>query len=131
MKHAQLGGAIVVNPDGKIIIVHNGDVDTWGFPKGHVEAGETNLETARRELAEETGVVDAELVRELGTYQRMSRKNKELKNIHMFLFRSSVMDFKPTERKITEVRWVTIDEAAVMLTYEKDREFLKSLDLSL
>lgn len=28
----------------------------WGFPKGHMEAGETELETALREVKEETGV---------------------------------------------------------------------------
>ena len=33
----------------------------WSFPKGHPEGDETPLETARRELAEETGLKDAEL----------------------------------------------------------------------
>lgn len=30
----------------------------WAFPKGHPEVGETHLQTARRELAEETGLAD-------------------------------------------------------------------------
>ena len=30
----------------------------WGFAKGHVEEGETEEETARREVAEETGIKD-------------------------------------------------------------------------
>lgn len=28
----------------------------WGFPKGHVEAGETDVQAAQREVAEETGI---------------------------------------------------------------------------
>ena len=33
----------------------------WDFPKGHVEDGETELQTALRELAEETGITDVEV----------------------------------------------------------------------
>lgn len=33
----------------------------WGFPKGHLEGSESELEAARRELWEETGIKDIEI----------------------------------------------------------------------
>jgi 8-oxo-dGTP pyrophosphatase MutT (NUDIX family) len=42
-----------------LLVQHNGG--HWSFPKGHPEAGETPVQTAKRELAEETGVVNLTL----------------------------------------------------------------------
>ena len=44
--------------------------DRWDLPKGHVDRGETEYETALRELHEETGIRDAEL--ELDPHFRFS-----------------------------------------------------------
>ena len=40
----------------KYVLVQSASGGHWGFPKGHVENGETERETALREIAEETGV---------------------------------------------------------------------------
>ena len=131
MKPIELAGAIVVNTKGQIVVVYNSDAQSWSFPKGHVEVGESHLEAAKRELAEETGITNAEFVGELGSYQRLNRRGTELKNMNMFLFRSSAETFRPTEPKITEVRWATVDEAVKILTHQKDGDFLKSIKESL
>ena len=34
----------------------------WDFPKGHVDPGETDLDTALRELQEETGITAVEII---------------------------------------------------------------------
>lgn len=47
-------GAIVINED-KVLLIHQYN-DVWGFPKGHMESGETEAETAIREVKEETNV---------------------------------------------------------------------------
>lgn len=51
-------GSIIVakNPTPKILVVKNKNSKTWGFPKGHVELGETEHQTALREVYEETGL---------------------------------------------------------------------------
>jgi len=41
----------------QFVLVKSGANGTWGLPKGHVEANETERETALREIAEETGVL--------------------------------------------------------------------------
>jgi 8-oxo-dGTP diphosphatase len=43
------------------VYVQHQDRDTWEIPGGHIEAGETALEAAHRELKEETGALDYEL----------------------------------------------------------------------
>lgn len=52
---------IVSQYDGQWILCKHRDRDTWEVPGGHRDAGETILETARRELYEETGAVSFDL----------------------------------------------------------------------
>lgn len=129
MKHGEIGGAVVINKEGKIIVVYNSHADTWSLPKGHIDEGETPLETTRREIIEETGLIDVDFVEELGTYQRLNYKGDEFKNMHMFLFRTPTSSgaHKPTDPQITETRWLTIAEAMKLLTHKKDAEFLASI----
>lgn len=52
-------GALVLNPEGEILIGHrvkDGETPSWCLPGGHVEAGESFEEAALREVAEETGL---------------------------------------------------------------------------
>ena len=49
---------IIAKTDGKWVFCKHRERDTYEFPGGHREPGETILETARRELWEETGAID-------------------------------------------------------------------------
>ena len=49
---------IIAKTEGKWIFCKHKERDTLEVPGGHREAGETILETAKRELKEETGAVD-------------------------------------------------------------------------
>ena len=53
-KREKACGCIIID-DGKVLLVqqHQG---FWGFPKGHVENGETEIQTAIREVKEETNI---------------------------------------------------------------------------
>lgn len=53
---------ILARYDGKWIYVRHQNRDTWEIPAGHIEDGEDADETARRELAEETGAIKFEIV---------------------------------------------------------------------
>ena len=60
MSVPKLGAIAVVVHEGRVLLVQRRkepNAGTWGFPGGHVELGETALDAAVRELAEETGVV--------------------------------------------------------------------------
>lgn len=59
-----LGAIAVVHHHGQFLLVQRRkapNAGTWGFPGGHVELGETALDAAARELAEETGVIGTPL----------------------------------------------------------------------
>lgn len=59
---------------------------TYGFPKGHMEAGETEIETALREVAEEVGLT-VELVPGFRTEEeyRLPKKDDTVKRVIYFL----------------------------------------------
>lgn len=62
MSRPKLGAIAVVAHNGRLLLVkrkNEPNANTWGFPGGHVELGETALAAAARELCEETGVIAA------------------------------------------------------------------------
>ncbi len=64
MTRPKLGAIAVVHHEGRILLVkrkNEPNANTWGFPGGHVELGETALDAAACELAEETSVIGTPL----------------------------------------------------------------------
>ena len=55
LKKEKSCGCIIID-DGKVLLVHKINGNYWGFPKGHVEDGETEEQTALREVKEEVGI---------------------------------------------------------------------------
>lgn len=133
MNRTESAGGIVVNTRGEILVVSQHGT-SWSLPKGHIEPGEDKLAAARREIYEESGVTQLELVRELGSYERFriaatgGEEPTELKTIHLFLFHTDEDALRPVDPDNPEARWVHRESVAGLLTHEKDREFyLKSI----
>ena len=55
MKLEKSCGSIVIDNDKVLLVKHN--AGHWDFPKGHVEANETEVDTAIREVKEETNIL--------------------------------------------------------------------------
>ena len=137
MLKTQSAGAVILNPRGEVVVVSQ-QGDSWSLPKGHVDPGESALEAAKREVAEESGITELQFVRELGSYERyrigkggIGDDMSELKEIHMFLFTTDEDTLAPVDPGNPEARWVPIDEVAELLTHPKDKEFFESIKDSL
>jgi len=132
MVHTESAGGVVLNPDGRVLLVSQHGT-SWSLPKGHLEEGESPLEAARREIREESGVTRLEFVRPLGSYSRHrlgadgGEDRSELKTIHLFLFRTDETELQPIDPDNPEARWVEPEGVAGLLTHAKDREFFASV----
>lgn len=97
----------------------------WSFPKGHVEGAETEIETALREVKEETGLT-IELFdgfREQVTYSPRPGIRKDV-----VYFLGFARDSRTTrqEEEISEIRWINLDQTYNYLTYDNDRRLIQS-----
>lgn len=129
VKHTQTAGGIVLNQDGDVLVV-NQHGNSWSLPKGHVDEGEEAIGAAIREIHEESGITELDLIRKLGTYQRakIAKDGKgedpsEMKHITMFLFETTERALQPIDPENPEARWVNPDDVPALLTHPKDKEF--------
>ena len=98
--------ALATNPDGLIPLVRN--VGNWWLPGGRVEAGESFVAAAIREMAEET-----KLVLEPEGLVRLSQQTHGHRRVVFVTVRGSVtgdLARDPTDMKISDVRWVAPDD---------------------
>lgn len=118
----EASGGLVRNNEKKILFIfRNGK---WDLPKGKVEEGENIIDCAIREVSEETGVNDIEIINELPcTYHIYYLNDKKvLKRTHWFeMISVSGMKLKPQlEENITLVKWLSYNEVvdALKNTYD-------------
>ena len=123
MKVVRAGGG-VVHRDGRVLLVHRPRYDDWTFPKGKAEPGESDLDCALREVREETGLrCTAE--RELPPTRYADGLGRP-KRVRWWLMTPVGGEFAPTP-EVDELRWLTRDEAAQLLTYPRDVELLTAV----
>ena len=76
-------GAVIIR-DNKVLLVYQQN-GFWGFPKGHIEEGETEVETAKREVEEEVGLeVEIDEAKRF-TFSYIIKDSKIHKTVVLFL----------------------------------------------
>ena len=115
-------GCIVID-NGKVLLIQHLK-GHWDIPKGHMEAGETEQETALREVKEETGV-DVEVISDKRYTLEYTVENGNLKEVIYFIAKKIGGEEKAQETEVSEIRWLAFDEAVEMLTYDNSKELLR------
>ncbi len=117
----QAGAVVYKKSENKIqflLIKSSKDAAKWVFPKGHIEAGETEEQTATRELEEEAGII-GRVISYLGMIE-FEFENKYVKvkyYLHEF-----VKENGPGEPN-REPKWYSVEEATEKISF-KDSEKL-------
>ncbi len=119
-------GAVVFQRSGGVLrylLVKNKNGRHWGFPKGHVEAGENERDTALREVREETGL-DVTLLDGFRERSEYCPFGKVRKQVIFFLAESREGRVVIQEEEIDRFRWATYEEAVGLFCYDNDRRVL-------
>lgn len=105
----------------------------WDFPKGHMEMGEGEMEAARREILEETGIRDVEFVpgfRRIINYAHMREEVRVQKQVVFFLGKTKSAKVKLSKEHAAS-KWAVLRDALNTLTYENAKNVLRAADARL
>jgi 8-oxo-dGTP diphosphatase len=114
----------VVLRDGRIAVVHRPRYDDWSLPKGKLDPGESWEQAALREIEEETGLrcrLDEELTT---TRYEVRGRPKTVRWWRMTVLEDLGTD---PDEEVDGLRWLTPGEAIVSLSYEADKQLVRSL----
>lgn len=119
------GAVIFREEDGvkKFLLIRNKRSAHWGFPKGHIEPGETKEETAIREVLEETGI-HIDIIPGFVKNSEYSIQGKIEKSVSIFLAITKESDYNLQEEEIEECGWYNYEDSLKVLNYENDRFIL-------
>jgi len=121
-------GAVVFRKNGpvKYLLLHY-ETGHWDFVKGQVEEGETEEETARRELLEETGIADAQFIRDFR--ERISyfyrRESKTVYKEVIFLLAETRRSEVTLSYEHVGYAWLPYEEALERLPFKNAKAVLR------
>jgi 8-oxo-dGTP pyrophosphatase MutT (NUDIX family) len=124
MRKEKSCGCIIIE-DGKVLLVQELE-GHWGFPKGHMEEGETEIQTAIRETKEETNLdveVDANRRYEISYIIR----DEIDKTVVYFISKIIDGNVKKQETEINNIEWLPFSEALERISHENAKEMFKKV----
>ena len=118
-------GCIIINDNNEVLLVYEKGRNFWGFPKGHVEKGETEIETALRECHEETkakpSIID-------GFKEEISYYISEIdvyKTVVFFVGILTELSLEKQDSEISDIYIVPIKDAIRMIPFPDTRAILR------
>ena len=118
-------GCIIIK-NRKVLLVYEKNTNFWGFPKGHMEEGESEIQTALREVKEEVGLevdIDKEKRYELNYIIRDEIETTTV----LYIARTKSEEIIIQESEIQNIKWCDFDEALNTLTFENWKEMFKKV----
>lgn len=129
MKQEKSCGAVlyrVQHGEKVFLLIQHKNGGHWAFPKGHIEKGETELQTALREIREETGY-EAEIDSRFREVVSYSPKKDVMKDVVYFSGKVLGGEEHAQPEEVLHIRWETAVQALQTLTYDNDRQILQKL----
>ena len=114
----------------EVAVISVGNQRRWQLPKGRIGRNESSEEAAIREVREETGL-ETEMVAPLDKveywYYSATRKGRTRfhKFVHFYLLRYKSGNVRDHDHEVNEARWVEIDKAHEMLTFESEKKIIE------
>lgn len=130
MKLEKSCGAIIYTElvgERKYLLIRHMNGGHWAFPKGHVEAGEIEEETALREISEETGLT-VELNTQFRKQVSYQPKPDVTKDVIYFAAKAETEEVLKQEIEVTDFKWLPYQEAIELITYHNDRDLLEEVN---
>jgi 8-oxo-dGTP pyrophosphatase MutT (NUDIX family) len=112
-----------------IFLIQHKGAKHWGFPKGKSDEGETPLQSAQRELLEETALSLQKILQDepfIEEYTFTRHGEKISKKVYYF---AALVSGEPKlqENEIVDGKWVLLKNAERQLTFEQSRKTVRKL----
>jgi len=129
LRETSAGAVLFYTADWKLIeyLILHYEAGHWDFPKGAIEEGETELDTVRREVWEETGISGIEIVPGFRkTIQYFYRKAGQLvrKTVIFYLARAPTKEVTLSYEHVGYA-WLDYENALRRLTFKTAKETLR------
>lgn len=127
MIYEKSAGAVVFFGSPKEYLLLHYNEGHWDFPKGHIESGETEEQTCRREVREETSIDKIEILegfRHVYGYNYRRKGEVYHKDVTFFVARSGTKDVKLSVEHKGFV-WLPFDDAVKKATFVNGKELLR------
>ncbi len=121
-------GAVVyrmIHGEVRYLLIKNRRSTHWGFPKGHIERGETSEQTAVREVLEETGI-HIQLLPQFASKSEYTIQGKVEKSVVIYLAKTNDTQTTIQKEEIEDYIWLNYDKAMETLRFVNDRTILRN-----
>jgi 8-oxo-dGTP pyrophosphatase MutT (NUDIX family) len=128
--HYYAAGGVVVD-GGRVLLLSRPNRGEVRLPKGHIESGESAEEAALREVREESGYVDLDIIADLGTQRvqfvdrHRQRDVTRQERYYLMQLQSNRTVSRPEKELQFDPYWVALQEAAHHLTFKAEQEYIQ------